>query len=151
MSSSCAPSIILSVSAHLLTGTLLTAPLQAVIEAKKAHKQDKIRNELHLLPTMSRIKVRVSSGVFEVSLLRVIDDTKSVEVLWDRGVKREFKWGAIVFGNTDQAVGQKPSEPGADTSCTFTWSTRRGNGDLTNRSSVVPGRRELCRCPVRTG
>ncbi|KAF9651005.1 JmjC-domain-containing protein [Thelephora ganbajun] len=88
----------------------------AVIEAKKAHKQDKIRNELHLLPVMSRIKVRVSSGVFEVSLLRVIDETKSVEVLWDRGVKREFKWGAIVFGNTDRAVGQKPTEPSADTS-----------------------------------
>lgn len=92
-----------------------------MIEAKKVHKQDKIRNELHLLPTMSRIKVRVSSGVFEVSLLRVIDETKSVEVLWDRGVKREFKWGAIVFGSTDRAVGQKPSEPGADTSCMSIW------------------------------
>ena len=103
-------------------------PLQAVIEAKKAHKQDKIRNELHVLPTMSRIKVRVSSGVFEVSLLRVIDETKSVEVLWDRGVKREFKWGAIVFGNTDRTVGQKPSEPGADTSCTFILSASRYNG-----------------------
>ena len=68
---------------------------------------------------MSRIKVRVSSGVFEVSLLRVIDETKSVEVLWDRGVKREFKWGAIVFGSTDRTVGQKPTEPGADTSCAF--------------------------------
>lgn len=78
--------------------------LQAVIEAKKVHKQDKIRNELHHLPVMSRIKVRVSSGVFEVSLLRVIDETKSVEVLWDQGVKREFKWGAIIFGNTDRPI-----------------------------------------------
>ena len=114
-----------------------------MIEAKKANKQDKIRNELHLLPTMSRIKVRVSSGVFEVSLLRVIDETKSVEVLWDRGVKREFKWGAIVFGNTDRAVGQKPSEPGADASCTFIWSAGKHNDDLTDRSSIVTGRREL--------
>jgi hypothetical protein len=93
--------------------------LQAVIEAKKTHKQDKIRNELHLLPVMSRIKVRVSSGVFEVSLLRVVDETKSVEVLWDQGVKREFKWGAIVFGNTDRASGQRTAEPGGDISCTF--------------------------------
>ena len=68
---------------------------------------------------MSRIKVRVSSGVFEVSLLRVIDETKSVEVLWDQGVKREFKWGAVVLGSTDRAMGQKPANPGADTSCTY--------------------------------
>jgi len=88
----------------------------AEIEARKAHKQDKIRNELHHLPMMSRIKVRVSSGVFEVSLLRVIDETKSVEVLWDQGVKREFKWGAIVFGNADRTIGQRPAEPGADAS-----------------------------------
>jgi hypothetical protein len=96
-----------------------------VIEAKKAHRQDKIRDELHHLPVMSRIKVRVSSGVFEVSLLRVIDETKSVEVLWDQGVKREFKWGAIVLGNTDRAMGQKPANPGADTSCTYFRKARR--------------------------
>lgn len=66
---------------------------------------------------MSRIKVRVSSGVFEVSLLRVIDETKSVEVLWDQGVKREFKWGSIIFGNTDRTIGRRPADPGAETSC----------------------------------
>jgi hypothetical protein len=61
---------------------------------------------------MTRIKIRVSAGVFEVSLIRVIEDTKSVEVLWDRGIKREFKWGSVVFGNTNgQTVLQKPSEP----------------------------------------
>lgn len=69
---------------------------------------------------MSRIKIRVSAGVFEVSLLRVIDETKSVEVLWDRGVKREFKWGSVVFGSTDgQTVGQKPTELVSDTACKF--------------------------------
>ena len=73
---------------------------------------------------MSRIKVRVSSGVFEVSLLRVIDETKSVEVLWDQGVKREFKWGAIIFGNADRPVGQKPAEPGIDTSCASFWNSQ---------------------------
>lgn len=61
---------------------------------------------------MSRIKIRVSAGVFEVSLLRVIEENKSIEVLWDRGIKREFKWGSVVFGQTDdQTVMQKPSEP----------------------------------------
>lgn len=59
---------------------------------------------------MSRIKIRVSAGVFEVSLIRVIEETQSVEVLWDRGVKREFKWGSVIFGNTDGPVLQKPSE-----------------------------------------
>jgi len=61
---------------------------------------------------MSRIKIRVSAGVFEVSLVRIIEETKSVEVLWDRGIKREFKWGSVLFGSSDdQSVVQKPSEP----------------------------------------
>lgn len=59
---------------------------------------------------MARIKIRVSAGVFEVSLIRVIEETTSVEVLWDRGVKKEFKWGSIVFGSTDGPVHQCPSE-----------------------------------------
>ncbi|PBK62661.1 JmjC-domain-containing protein [Armillaria solidipes] len=81
-----------------------------VAAAKKASKQDKIRNELMALPNMARIKIRVSAGVFEVSLVRVIEETGSVEVLWDRGSKREFKWGSVVFGTTDGPVVQKPSE-----------------------------------------
>ncbi|KAH9942609.1 JmjC domain, hydroxylase-domain-containing protein [Amylocystis lapponica] len=84
----------------------------AIAEAKRALKQDKIRSELLALPTMSRIKLRVSAGVFEVSLIRVIEESSSVEVLWDRGVKREFKWGSVVFGNMEGVtVGQKPTEP----------------------------------------
>ncbi|KZT30281.1 JmjC-domain-containing protein [Neolentinus lepideus HHB14362 ss-1] len=82
----------------------------AVLEAKKASKMNKIRKDLLALPNMARIKVRVSAGVFEVSLVRVIEESNSVEVLWDRGLKREFKWGSVVFGNTDGVVGQKPSE-----------------------------------------
>ncbi|KAI0942406.1 hypothetical protein AcW1_003047 [Taiwanofungus camphoratus] len=87
----------------------------AIAEAKRAMKQDKIRNELVALPPMSRIKLRVSAGVFEVSLIRVIEESKSVEVLWDRGVKREFKWGSVVFGSTEGVtVGQKPTEPAVE-------------------------------------
>ncbi|KZT01645.1 uncharacterized protein LAESUDRAFT_815724 [Laetiporus sulphureus 93-53] len=87
----------------------------AVAEAKKLLKQDKIRKELLALPPMSRIKLRVSAGVFEVSLLRVIEETGSVEVLWDRGFRKEFKWGSVVFGNTDGlTIGQKPAEPAAE-------------------------------------
>ncbi len=78
--------------------------------AKRANKQDKIRNELLALPSMARIKIRVSAGVFEVSLIRVIEESNSVEVLWDRGMKREFKWGSVVFGSTEGPIHQKPSE-----------------------------------------
>ena len=59
-----------------------------MLEAKKANKQDKIRKDLLALAPMSRIKIRVSAGIFEVSLVRVIEESNSVEVLWDRGVKR---------------------------------------------------------------
>jgi hypothetical protein len=59
---------------------------------------------------MSRIKLRVSAGVFEVSLLRVIEETGSVEVLWDHNARREFKWGSVIFGETDHPIQQKPSE-----------------------------------------
>ncbi|KAL4244558.1 JHDM3 histone demethylase family protein [Abortiporus biennis] len=81
-------------------------------EIKRQQKQDKIRNELVALPPMARIKVRVSTGVFEVSLVRVIEEEKAVEVLWDRGIKREFKWGSVILGNTEgvKVVGSKPSE-----------------------------------------
>ncbi|GBE85715.1 hypothetical protein SCP_0802370 [Sparassis crispa] len=82
-----------------------------IAQEKKELKQQRIRDDLVALPPMTRIKLRVSAGVFEVSLLRVIEETNSVEVLWDRGLKREFKWGSVVFGNTEGlTVGQKPTE-----------------------------------------
>lgn len=116
----------------LIHRRVLTSWSQAVAEAKKAAKQDKIRNELLALPPMARIKLRVSAGVFEVTLVRVIDESNSVEVLWDRGLKREFKWGSVVFGNTEGVlVGQKPSEaapepdPLAAPVATLTFSTPR--------------------------
>ncbi|KAF8493735.1 JmjC domain, hydroxylase-domain-containing protein [Russula emetica] len=86
-----------------------------ILEAKRANKQDKIRKDLLALAPMSRIKIRVSAGIFEVSLVRVIEESKSVEVLWDRGIKREFKWGSVVFGNLEgQTIGQKPTEAAPD-------------------------------------
>ncbi len=74
-----------------------------------------MRADLLALPEMSRIKLRVTAGVFEVSLVRVIEERTTVEVLWDGGVKKEFKWGSVVWGNTEgQNVGQKPSVPAPD-------------------------------------
>lgn len=59
---------------------------------------------------MARIKIRVHSGVFEVSLIRVIEERGSVEVLWDGGQPREFKWSSVVLGKSKEGevVGQKP-------------------------------------------
>ncbi|KAL0068341.1 hypothetical protein AAF712_004728 [Marasmius tenuissimus] len=89
---------------------LCTQHNPALAAKKKASKQDRIKNDLLALPPMARIKIRVSSGVFEVTLLRVVEETSSVEVLWDRGSKREFKWGSVVFGNTEGPVQSKPFE-----------------------------------------
>ncbi|KAI0259156.1 JmjC domain, hydroxylase-domain-containing protein [Gloeopeniophorella convolvens] len=86
-----------------------------MLEAKKANKQDRIRKDLLALEPMSRIKIRVSAGIFEVSLVRVIEESGAVEVLWDRGLKREFKWGSVVFGNLEgHTIGQKPTEAAPD-------------------------------------
>ncbi|PCH34711.1 hypothetical protein WOLCODRAFT_106433 [Wolfiporia cocos MD-104 SS10] len=87
----------------------------AVADAKRAAKQEKIKKDLLALPAMSRIKLRVSAGVFEVSLVRVLEESASVEVLWDRGIRKEFKWGSVVFGSTEGlTIGQKPTEPAPD-------------------------------------
>ncbi|KAH8105461.1 JmjC-domain-containing protein [Cristinia sonorae] len=83
----------------------------AISDAKKAQKQDKIKAALLALPPMARIKLRVSAGVFEVTLVSVMEETGCVEVLWDRGLKREFRWGSVVFGKTEDVVGHKPAEP----------------------------------------
>ncbi|KAH9939681.1 uncharacterized protein BXZ73DRAFT_43542 [Epithele typhae] len=82
---------------------------------KKAQQQDRIRKQLLALPPMSRIKLRVTAGVFEVTLVRLIEESASVEVLWDQGMKREFKWRSVVFGDTDVA-GSKPTVAAPDRS-----------------------------------
>ncbi|KAL1719877.1 JmjC domain, hydroxylase-domain-containing protein [Schizophyllum commune] len=81
-----------------------------VAASKKAAKQTRIRDQLRALPPLSRIKLRVSSGVFEVTLVRVLEEACAVEVIWDRGARREFRWGSVVFGATDMPVEQKPTE-----------------------------------------
>ncbi|KAF9260334.1 JmjC-domain-containing protein [Marasmius fiardii PR-910] len=99
---------------------LCTQHNPAVAARKKASKQERIKQDLSALPPMARIKIRVSAGVFEVSLIRVIEETSSVEVLWDRS-KREFKWGSVVFGNTEGPVQSKPSEAAPPESFRESW------------------------------
>lgn len=76
---------------------------------------DKTRQDLLALPPMARIKIRVSAGLFEVSLVRVMEENQTVEVIWDRGFKREFKWGSVLLGNAEgQVVLQKPAQAAPD-------------------------------------
>ncbi|KAG6917212.1 hypothetical protein DXG01_003417 [Tephrocybe rancida] len=105
-----APSQVLKAIKKLEVQVLCSQHNPVVAAAKKEAKQDKVKAALLALPEMARIKLRVSSGVFEVSLIRVIEATSSVEVLWDKGDRREFKWSSVMFGNTDIPVQQKPSE-----------------------------------------
>ncbi|KAG6841641.1 hypothetical protein C0991_008626 [Blastosporella zonata] len=105
-----APSQVLKTIKKLEVLVLCSQHNPIVAAAKKEAKQDKIKAELLALPEMARIKLRVSSGVFEVSLIRVNEETSSVEVLWDKGDRKEFKWSSVLFGNTDIPVQQKPSE-----------------------------------------
>ncbi|EJD42482.1 JmjC-domain-containing protein [Auricularia subglabra TFB-10046 SS5] len=64
---------------------------------RKRGREEKQRSQLLALPLGSRIRVRVSSGVYEVSLVRVEEEEQTVEVLWDDNVKRTFRWGSIIW------------------------------------------------------
>ncbi|KAJ7078409.1 jumonji superfamily protein [Mycena belliarum] len=71
-----------------------------IVASRRASKQESLRADVLALPPLSRIKLRVSAGVFEVTLMRVVEERRSVEVLWDLGEVREFKWGSIILGAT---------------------------------------------------
>lgn len=107
----------------LLPGHSAQSPAksQAVVAEKKAGKEDRVRYELLKMPPMSRIKMRVASGVFEVSLVAVNEDRRTIEVIWDAGVKREYSWTSIIWGKTEQAVGQKPSAVALGKSFFVSW------------------------------
>ncbi|KAF7313204.1 Specific transcriptional repressor [Mycena kentingensis (nom. inval.)] len=71
-----------------------------VAAQRRAFKQDAHKAEILALPPLSRIRIRVSSGVFEVTLMRVHEDQRRVEVLWDVNEVREFKWSNIILPST---------------------------------------------------
>ncbi|KAJ7602398.1 JmjC domain, hydroxylase-domain-containing protein [Mycena polygramma] len=71
-----------------------------IVAERRASKQSGLRADILALPPLSRVKIRVSSGVFEVTLIRVLEDRGAVEVLWDNSEVREFKWGSVILGAT---------------------------------------------------
>lgn len=72
-----------------------------------------MKQTLHALPQLSRIRVRASSGVFEVTLISIDDQTQTVLVTWSDGYaasihpsivinylcseKRSIKWDNILW------------------------------------------------------
>ncbi|KAJ6623577.1 JmjC domain, hydroxylase-domain-containing protein [Mycena sp. CBHHK59/15] len=79
-----------------------------IVAERRASKQDQLRADMLALQPLARIKIRVSAGVFEVTLIRVLEEKRSVEVLWDLGEIREFKWGSIILGTTNLPTVQLP-------------------------------------------
>ena len=69
-----------------------------------------MRETLLALPEMSRVKVRVSTGVFEVSLLSVDEEGGTIDVLWNDGIKRTFKWSSLIWVESQgEPTRRKPS------------------------------------------
>ena len=60
-----------------------------------------IRDELNRLLkefVPPRIRIRNGGGTFEVVLSSINEENQTVVVLWDGGMYKEFKWGAIMWG-----------------------------------------------------
>ena len=78
-----------------------------MVEARKADKQQKLDADIGALKQYARIKVRASGGVFAVTLVNVYEDRRMVEVIWDQGSTKEFKYTSGVWAD-DGEVQEKP-------------------------------------------
>ncbi|KAG8972313.1 hypothetical protein FRC05_010155 [Tulasnella sp. 425] len=68
------------------------------VERKKQAKADQIRQDAIALEPESRIKIRTSSGVYEVMVVSVDSVRETVAVAWG-GHRREFSWKSVVWGD----------------------------------------------------
>ncbi|KAG8733006.1 hypothetical protein FRC10_000490 [Ceratobasidium sp. 414] len=85
-----------------------------VVEARKLDKQQRLDADIGALTQYSRIKVRSSGGVFAVTLVNVYEDRRTVEVIWDQGGTKEFRYSSVVWSDQlDGAVQEKPTEVSA--------------------------------------
>ena len=66
---------------------------------------------------MSRIKLRAANNMFEVSLVSVNEEQKTIDVLWDEGETRTFAWSAIIWGESGKEIYHKPSAPATPSMC----------------------------------
>ncbi|EJT98514.1 JmjC-domain-containing protein [Dacryopinax primogenitus] len=70
----------------------------------KQRKDEARRKNVLALKEGDRIRIRLSSGVFEVTLLKVDEITEKVEVMWDDHSRRAIKWGSIHWGPVSDEV-----------------------------------------------
>lgn len=84
----------------------------ATLAKKKEANEKRIRDRVMGIPEGSLIKLRITNGIFEVQLLRIVEERRTVEVLWDadKDQRKEFSWKSVLVGNTDGIVAQKPSD-----------------------------------------
>ncbi|KIJ39680.1 hypothetical protein M422DRAFT_174852 [Sphaerobolus stellatus SS14] len=101
-------------SFHLISSPFCAQHNPTLIAQKKASKDAKVCSDLAALTPGSRIRLRTSSGVFELSLVVVNAQKSTLTVLWDNGTHRGFKWGSIVWGVSGEGtmVGRKPTAEG---------------------------------------
>nr|GAT52723.1 specific transcriptional repressor [Mycena chlorophos] len=79
-----------------------------VVAERRATKEDAMRAEILALPPFARVKIRVSSGQFEVTIVRVLEEKRSVEVLWDASEVREVKWANLILVPNSYGVAPQP-------------------------------------------
>ncbi|KZT56522.1 JmjC-domain-containing protein [Calocera cornea HHB12733] len=70
----------------------------------KQRKDEARKRSVLALKEGDRIRIRLSSGVFEVTLLGIDEAAEKVEVMWDDQSKREIKWGSIHWGAVSEEV-----------------------------------------------
>ncbi len=95
-----------------LTSSCWLKNTQATLAKKKEAHEKRIRDRVMSIPEGSLIKLRITNGIFEVQLLRIIEERRTVEVLWDadKDLKKEFSWKSVLVGNTEGIAAQKPSD-----------------------------------------
>ncbi|KAF7290510.1 Specific transcriptional repressor [Mycena indigotica] len=74
-----------------------------LVAERRASKQDALKAEILSLPLFSRVKIRVSSGLFEVTLIRVLEEKQSVQVLWAANEVREVRWANLLLASNTSA------------------------------------------------
>lgn len=125
-----------------LTSSCWLKNIQATLAKKKEVNEKRIRDRVTSIPEGSLIKLRITNGIFEVQLLRIVEERRTVEVLWDadKDLKKEFSWKSVLVGNTEGIVAQKPSDvaPRPSRECLVLYPNRRGIlSDLSYHSSCT--------------
>jgi len=67
-------------------------------DAAKADRKSRRDDERRaLLVPGARIRVRTASGIYEVTLARVVDEQNGVEVMWEGDTRKMYKFGSVVW------------------------------------------------------